>query len=147
MLERLAPNPGARPSKMRVGRGPGSGKGRYCGRGIKGQGTRSAGKPKGAGFEGGQMPLARRIPKRGFTNVFRKEVAIVNLADLAGFGEGATVDVDALVARGLVPKHHDAVKLLATGDAPRSVTVKVHRASAQAKAKIEAAGGTVELLG
>ncbi|MCA9509170.1 MAG: 50S ribosomal protein L15 [Myxococcota bacterium] len=146
MLERLAPNPGAKPSKMRVGRGPGSGKGRYCGRGIKGQGTRSAGRPKGAGFEGGQMPIARRIPKRGFTNSFRKEVAIVNLSDLAGFGEGATVDVDALVARGLVARRHDAVKLLGDGDAPRGLTVKVHRASAQAKTKIEAAGGAVELV-
>ena len=146
MLERLAPNPGAKPSKMRVGRGPGSGKGRYCGRGIKGQGTRSAGRPKGAGFEGGQMPIARRIPKRGFTNSFRKEVAIVNLSDLAGFGEGATVDVDALVARGLVARRHDAVKLLGDGDAPRGLRVKVHRASAQAKTKIEAAGGAVELV-
>lgn len=146
MLDRLAPNPGAKPDRTRKGRGPGSGKGRYCGRGIKGQGTRSAGRPKGAGFEGGQMPIHRRLPKRGFTNSFRRDVEIVNLSDLAGFGDGATVDVEALVARGLVARHHDAVKLLGNGDAPSRLTVKVHRASAQAKAKIEAAGGTVELV-
>ncbi len=146
MLDQLTPRPGSRRPRMRVGRGPGSGKGRYCGRGVKGQGTRSAGLPKGAYFEGGQMPLARRLPKRGFHNVFRKDVGIVNVRDLGAFGEGATVDVEALVARGLVHKGCDAVKLLAEGDAPKGVTVKVHRASAAARAKIEAAGGTLELL-
>jgi len=132
---------------MRVGRGPGSGKGRYCGRGVKGQGTRSAGRPKGPGFEGGQMPLARRVPKRGFHNLFRRRVEVVNLSDLARFGEGAIVDVEALVARGLVRKRHDAVKVLAEGEAPKGLTVRVHRISAGARTKIEAAGGTVELLG
>lgn len=146
MLDELTPRPGSRHRRMRVGRGPGSGKGRYCGRGVKGQGTRSAGQPKGAYFEGGQMPLTRRLPKRGFHNLFRKQVDIVNVRDLAHFGEGATVDVEALVARGLVHKGCDAVKLLAEGDALPGLTVKVHRASAAAKSKVEAAGGTVELL-
>ena len=147
MLDRLTPRGGSKHRRMRVGRGPGSGKGRYCGRGVKGQGTRSAGKPKGAGFEGGQMPLARRIPKRGFHNIFRKEVVVVNLAALSVFGEGATVDVEALVTKGLVRKRHDKVKLLGTGDAPKGLTVKVHRVSAGAQQKIEAAGGSVEVLG
>ena len=146
MLDQLTPRPGSKRLRMRVGRGPGSGKGRYCGRGVKGQGTRSAGRPKGAYFEGGQMPIARRLPKRGFHNVFRKDVGIVNVRDLSAFGEGATIDVETLVARGLVDKGCDAVKLLAEGDAPKGVTVKLHRASAAAKAKIEAAGGTLELL-
>ena len=147
MLDELTPNEGARRRRMRVGRGPGSGKGRYCGRGVKGQGTRSSGRPTGAYFEGGQMPITRRLPKRGFYNVFRKEVGIVNLRDLAGFGDGATVDIEALVARGLVHKRCDFVKVLADGDSPGSLTLKVHRASASARAKIEAAGGSVELLG
>lgn len=144
MLDQLSPNAGAKHRRMRVGRGPGSGKGRYCGRGVKGQGTRS--NIKGAYFEGGQMPLARRVPKRGFTSPFRKEVEIVNLSDLAGFGEGATIDIEALVASGLVRKRHDAVKVLGEGEAPKGITVKVSRISAQAKTKIEAAGGTVELV-
>ena len=93
------------------------------------------------------MPIARRLPKRGFFNVFRKEVEIVNVRDLAAFGEGATVDVEALVARGLVQKRCDFVKLLADGEAPSGLTIKVHRVSAAARAKIEAAGGAVELLG
>jgi large subunit ribosomal protein L15 len=147
MLDELTPRPGAKHRRMRVGRGPGSGKGRYCGRGVKGQGTRAAGRPKGAYFEGGQMPITRRLPKRGFHNPFRKEVGIINVRDLAAFGEGTTVDVDALVAHGLVHKGCDAVKLLAEGEAPKGITVRVHRASAAAKAKVEAAGGAVELLG
>ena len=93
------------------------------------------------------MPITRRLPKRGFHNVFRKDVAIVNVRELARFGEGATVDVDGLVAHGLVQKRCDAVKLLAEGEAPKGMTIKVHRASAAAKAKVEAAGGTVELIG
>ena len=145
MLERLQPNPGSTKPRMRKGRGTGS-KGRYCGRGVKGQGTRSQG--KGAGFEGGQMPLARRLPKRGFSNhPFRTRVEIVNLAALSVFGEGATVDVEALVARGLVRKQHDKVKILAEGEAPKGLTLKVHQVSAGARTKLEAAGGTVELIG
>ena len=96
MLDELTPRQGSKHRRMRVGRGPGSGKGRYCGRGVKGQGTRSAGKPKGAYFEGGQMPITRRLPKRGFHNMFRTDVAVLNVRDLARFGEGATVDIEAL---------------------------------------------------
>lgn len=147
MLDELTPRLGSKHRRMRVGRGPGSGKGRYCGRGVKGQGARSSGGVKGAYFEGGQMPITRRLPKRGFHNVFRKDVAIVNVRDLARFGEGATVDVEGLVVHGLVHKGCDAVKLLAEGEAPSGVTIQVHRASAAAKAKVEAAGGTVELIG
>ena len=132
-------------SKKRLGRGIGSSKGKTCGRGHKGQKSRSGVAIKS--FEGGQMPIARRLPKRGFHNLFRKVVAIVNVRDLAVFGEGSTVDVDALMARGLVRGRCDFVKLLADGDAPSGLTVKVHRVSAAARAKIESAGGAVELLG
>ena len=145
MLDRLEPHPGAQPTRKRFGRGPGSTRGRYCGRGIKGQGTRSKG--KGAGFEGGQMPLARRLPKRGFSHQpWAVRVEIVNVGALAVFGEGATVDVGALVARGLVRKAHDKVKVLGEGDAPKGLTLKVHRVSAGARQKIESAGGSVETL-
>jgi len=146
MLDRLSPNPGARRRRKRVGRGAGSGKGKTCGRGTKGQGHRSAGRPKGAGFEGGQMPLARRLPKRGFHNLFRKDVEIVNLADLARLGENAEVSVEALVAHGLVRGKGVAIKLLGEGEAPKGLSVKVHRVSASARKKVEEAGGSVELL-
>ena len=146
MLDELKPLPGARHRRKRVGRGPGSGKGRHCGRGVKGQGTRSAGRPTGAHFEGGQMPLARRLPKRGFTNISRKEVEIVNLVDLAELGEGAKVDLEVLARRGLIRGSGAPVKLLGQGDAPKGLTVQVHRVSAGARQKVEAAGGTVELI-
>ena len=146
MLDRLSPRSGARHRTKRVGRGPGSGIGRFCGRGVKGQGTRSRGKPTKLRFEGGQMPLTRRLPKRGFRPIHRKEVEIVNLADLAAFGEGATVDPQALRDRGLVGKIARLVKILGDGEAPKNLTLKVHRVSAAARTKIEAAGGSVELL-
>ena len=144
MLDRLSPRPGARHDKKRVGRGPGSGLGKTSGRGVKGQGKRSSGAPTKLRFEGGQMPMVRRLPKRGFRR--DREVAeVVNLADLAAFGEGATVDVAALRARGLIRGSGAPVKLLAEGDAPRNLVVRVDRASAAARAKVEAAGGTVEI--
>jgi large subunit ribosomal protein L15 len=144
MLDRLSPRPGARHDKKRVGRGPGSGLGKTSGRGVKGQGKRSSGAPTKLRFEGGQMPMVRRLPKRGFRR--DREVAeIVNLADLAAFGEGATVDAAALRARGLIRGSGAPVKLLAEGDAPRNLVVRVDRASAAARAKVEAAGGTVEI--
>jgi large subunit ribosomal protein L15 len=143
MLDRLSPRPGARHDKKRVGRGPGSGLGKTSGRGVKGQGKRSSGAPTKLRFEGGQMPMVRRLPKRGFRR--DKEVAeVVNLADLAGFAEGATVDAAALKARGLIRGRGGPVKLLAEGDAPRGLVVRVDRASAAARAKVEAAGGRVE---
>ena len=146
MLDGLKPGPGARRARKRVGRGPGSGKGRYCGRGIKGQGTRSAGREVPFHFEGGQMPLARRLPKRGFHNPFRVRVEEINLKSLTQFGEGATVDADALKSRGLI-RGTGVVKLLGEGEAPRNLTVRVQRVSAGARQKLEAAGGTVEIVG
>ncbi len=145
MLDQLKPNPGAKHRRKRVGRGPGSGVGRYCGRGVKGQGTRSGGKVR-ARFEGGQMPITMRLPKRGFTSRNRVGVEIVNLADLAKLEEGASVDAAALVARGLIRGSGAPVKLLGEGDAPKNLTIKLNRISAAARSKIEAAGGSVELV-
>jgi len=145
MLDRLSPKPGARRTRKRVGRGPGSGRGKTCGTGVKGQGTRSGGSTP-PWFEGGQMPLMQRVPKRGFTNVFRKEVEVVNVGALAAFGEGATIDADALVKRGLIRGTAGAVKLLGEGEAPKKLTIRLARVSAGARTKIEAAGGTVELV-
>jgi large subunit ribosomal protein L15 len=143
MLDRLSPRPGARQRPKRVGRGPGSGIGKTSGRGVKGQGKRSSGAPTKLRFEGGQMPMTRRLPKRGFRR--DKDVAeVVNVADLVGFAEGATVDAAALRARGLIRGRGAPVKLLAGGDAPQQLVVRVDRASAAARAKIEAAGGRVE---
>lgn len=146
MLDRLSPRPGARHRRKRVGRGPGSGKGKTCGTGVKGQGTRSGQKVK-PWFEGGQMPLQQRIPKRGFTNFFRKSTEIVNVGDLARFGDGARIDVDLLTRSGLVRGSGSAVKLLGDGESPRNLEVRLDRVSESARAKIEAAGGRVELLG
>ena len=146
MLERLGPAHGARRPKKRVGRGPGSGHGKTSTRGVKGQGKRSAGRETPAWFEGGQMPLARRVPKRGFTNLTRTECEIVNVGRLAPLGDGATVDREALVRAGLVRGSGAPVKLLAEGEPPRNLTVRVQRASASARQKIEAAGGRVEIV-
>jgi large subunit ribosomal protein L15 len=145
-LDRLSPRPGAKRSKKRAGRGPGSGRGKTAGTGVKGQGTRSGQKIK-PWFEGGQMPLTQRVPKRGFTNNFRKQVEIVNVSELARLGDGATVDVETLTARGLIRGSGMPVKLLGDGEAPKNLDVKLHKVSASAKAKIEAAGGKVELIG
>jgi len=136
---------GASKNKKRLGRGSGSGHGKTSGRGHKGQRARSGGRGK-TGFEGGQMPLQRRLPKRGFTNIFRKEYAIVNLSDLEQFGAGSTVDVLALLEAGLIKKVHAGVKLLADGDIKKSLTLKVHKFSQAAKDKVEAAGGKIEVV-
>jgi large subunit ribosomal protein L15 len=146
MLERLTRIPGSRHRPKRVGRGPGSGIGRYCGRGIKGQGTRSRGRPVKLRFEGGQMPLTQRLPKRGFRSRSRRRVEIVNLSDLTRFEAGATIDGEALVAKGLIKKATAWVKILGEGDAPEKLSLKVNRISAGARQKVEAAGGSVELL-
>ena len=147
MLDRLSPRSGSRKPAKRVGRGPGSGIGKTAGRGIKGQGKRSPGRETPFHFEGGQMPLARRVPKRGFHNLFRKSYRIVNVGSLGAFGDGGSVDPETLEARGLIKHGKDGVKLLAEGDAPKNLTVKVHKVSAAARKKIEDAGGSVELLG
>jgi large subunit ribosomal protein L15 len=147
MLDRLKPRRGARHSVKRVGRGPGSGCGKTAGRGEKGQGKRSPGRETPFHFEGGQMPLARRLPKRGFHNKFRTAYRTVNVGSLAVFGEGASVDPETLEARGLIKHGRAGVKLLGEGDAPTGLNVRVHKASVSARKKIEEAGGTLEILG
>ena len=145
MLDRLSPRPGAKHSRRRVGRGPGSGIGKTAGTGVKGQGTRSGNKIK-PWFEGGQMPLTQRVPKKGFKNPFRKDVEIVNVGELARLGDGATVDKEALVNSGLIRGSGAAIKLLGEGEAPKNLTIKLHRVSAGARTKVESAGGSVELI-
>ena len=142
-LSNLKPKKGARHAKKRVGRGPGSGHGKTSGRGEKGQKSRS-GFSRTLGFEGGQMPLHRRLPKRGFTNIFKKEYAVVNLADLERFDNGATVDEAALRKAGLVKGQNDGVKVLGNGKLSKKLTVSATKFSAAAKQAIEAAGGSVQ---
>ena len=144
-LHELSPPEGARRSSKRLGRGPGSGRGKTAGRGSKGQKSRSGGGVR-PGYEGGQMPLQRRLPKRGFTNVFKKQYAIVNIRDLKLFEKGAVIDEEALVKAGLIKGKHDGVKLLGHGAVDCALTVKVHRCSKSAQAHIEAAGGQVEFV-
>ena len=142
-LSNLKPKKGARHAKKRVGRGPGSGHGKTAGRGEKGQKSRS-GFSRQPGFEGGQMPLHRRLPKRGFTNIFKKEYAVVNLADLERFDNGATVDETALRQAGLVKGQNDGIKVLGNGKLSKKLTVSATKFSATAKQAIEAAGGSVQ---
>ncbi len=142
-LEELKPKEGAKKNAKRVGRGPGSGLGKTSGKGHKGQKARSGG-VKGPGFEGGQMPLQRRLPKRGFTNIFRKEYAVVNLADLEKIGGSDPITPEVLVSRKLVRKLGDGVKILGTGELKAKLVVRAHKFSKSAKEKIEAAGGTAE---
>jgi len=140
----LSPLKGSRRSKKRVGRGPGSGHGKTSCRGHKGQKSRSGGSIA-PGFEGGQMPLQRRLPKRGFTNIFKKEYALVNIKDLSGFAPNSTLDIEALENAGLVRKAKDGVKLLGDGEISHPLVIKVHKASKTAREKIEAAGGKVDV--
>ena len=144
-LEDLAPAPGAKKTRKRVGRGSGSGLGKTAGKGAKGQKARSGGGTP-PWFEGGQMPLQRRIPKRGFTNIFKKIYTIINLRDLEQFAAGSEIGPEQLRQTGLVKKVRDGIKLLAQGDIAKALTVRVHEASVAAKSKIEAAGGRVELI-
>jgi len=142
-LEGLQPQSGARKKKWRVGRGPGSGNGKTAGAGNKGQLSRS-GFVHQRGFEGGQMPLHRRVPKRGFKNLFKKRFVTVNLDQMAGFkGE---VSPENLLATGVIKRLHEGLVVLGRGEAPAGLKVKAHRFSAEAKKKIEAAGGSVEVL-
>lgn len=143
-LHELSPAVGSTKERKRIGRGAGSGQGKTAGKGHKGQKAR-AGRGIRPGFEGGQMPLQRRLPKRGFNNIFRKEIAIVNVADIdAAFDNGAVVTIDALIEKGLVKKELDGVKVLGHGEMSKSLTVQVNAYSASAKEKIEAAGGKAE---
>ena len=145
-LDQLHPAPGAKKGPKRVGRGPGSGRGKTAGKGHKGQKARAGG-GKGAGFEGGQMPFFRRVPKRGFTPRERRVYAVVNLSGLEPFPAGSVVDPDRLAEAGLIKKaERGRVKLLGDGELGRALSVKVHAVSASAKQKIEAAGGVVEVL-
>ena len=145
-LHELSPAPGSTSERKRIGRGPASGQGKTAGKGHKGQKAR-AGRGMRAGFEGGQMPLQRRIPKRGFVNIFAKEIAIVNLSALEEkFADGAVVDVEALIEAGLVKKALDGVKVLGNGEISKKLTVKANAFSESAKAKIEAAGGKAEVI-
>ena len=146
MLDRLKPNPGSKHARKRLGRGPGSGRGKTATHGVKGQGKRGTGHAVRPGFEGGQMPLNMRLPKKGFTNIFRKDVEIVNLDALSAFGDGATVDIPALASRGLIRGKGALVKVLGNGEAPKNLSVKVNRISSGARQKVEAAGGSVELV-
>jgi large subunit ribosomal protein L15 len=143
-LNKLSPAEGSRTSRKRLGRGPGSGLGKTSGRGHKGQGSRSGGSIR-PGYEGGQMPIHRRLPKRGFTNIFKKIVAVVNISDLQPFESGAMVDEAAFRAAGIVKGKFDQIKLLAKGDIDYPITVKVDAASQKAIEKIAAAGGKVEV--
>jgi large subunit ribosomal protein L15 len=145
-LHDLHPAPGAKKSRKRIGRGPGSGTGKTAGKGHKGQKSRS-GYSRRYGFEGGQMPLVRRIPKRGFCNIFRVEFQVVNLRDLERlFADGDTVTVEMLVERGLVRGGKRLVKVLGDGELSKKLSVQVHKFSASARAGIENAGGSCEVV-
>ena len=145
MLDQLGPNPGARRPRKRVGRGVGSGWGKTSGRGTKGYGARSGSKRR-SWFEGGQMPLGRRVPKRGFTNIFREPGQVVNVKELGRFDAGSEVDAEALSSAGLVPRGDRPVKILAEGEISVAVKLRVHAISGPARQKVEAAGGSVELI-
>jgi len=144
-LHELKPAEGSTKDRKRIGRGVGSGWGKTAGRGNKGHNARSGGGVR-PGFEGGQMPLHRRLPKRGFTNIFKKVMAVVNVSDLSRFEPGAVVDAASLIRTGLVKGRMDGIKLLGQGDIDIALTVKIDAISRSAKAKIEAAGGTVEVI-
>ena len=143
-IHELSPAPGSNREVKRIGRGHGSGNGKTAGKGHKGQKAR-AGRGMRPGFEGGQMPLQRRVPKRGFHNIFRKELVGLNVSALNVFEEGAVVDMAALKDRGLVSKAPNGVKILGNGDLSKKLTVKAAAFSGAAKEKIEAAGGKAEV--
>jgi large subunit ribosomal protein L15 len=144
MLSQLTPSPGSRKGPRRLGRGTGSGHGKTCGKGHKGQRSRSGAKIRPA-FEGGQMPLNRRLPKRGFTNPFRKEIAVLNLDLLERLaGESNAVDVERWIQEGIIKKARDGVKVLGRGELSRPLEVRAHFFSNSAKQKISAAGGRTE---
>jgi large subunit ribosomal protein L15 len=144
-LSQLRPPAGQKQKKQRIGQGMGSGRGKYSGRGAKGAKSIS-GYSRMRGFEGGQMPLHRRLPKRGFTNIFRKEYAIVNLGRLEAL-EGASFDPGSLLELGVIKKLNHGLKILGTGELTRAITVKAHLFSKSALEKIQKAGGTAEVIG
>jgi len=144
-LNELSPPKGSKRSRKRLGRGSGSGTGKTSGKGHKGQNARSGGGVR-PGFEGGQMPIQRRLPKVGFTNIFKKKLAIVNIRDLSKFESGSVVDEAALIRSGIIRGRRDGIKLLSQGDIAFPLTLKVNGASRIAKEKIEKAGGKVEVI-
>jgi large subunit ribosomal protein L15 len=144
-LDELKPAPGSNKKRKRVGRGDGSGHGKTSGRGHKGQGARSGGNVQ-PGFEGGQMPLQRRLPKRGFHNINRVEMTVVNLGQLEALLDGTEATPETLVAQGLVNGKNRRIKILGEGSLSKALTVRAHGFSAKAKEKIEAAGGKAELI-
>ncbi len=144
-LHELSPAAGSVSEVKRKGRGPGSGNGKTAGKGHKGQNARSGGGVR-IGFEGGQMPITRRLPKRGFNNIFAKKYAIVNISALNAFDDGATVGIEELLSKKLVRKAEDGLRVLGSGEISKKLTVKANAFSETAKAKIEAAGGKVEVV-
>ena len=144
-LHELSPAEGSKKEAKRIGRGHGSGQGKTAGKGHKGQKAR-AGKGMRVGFEGGQMPLQRRIPKRGFNNIFRNKVVAINVGTLNKFEDGAVVDIAALTEKGIVKNSFDSVKILSNGTITKKLTVKANAFSKGAVAKIEAAGGKTEVI-
>ena len=144
-LNELSPARGSRKVPRRLGRGVGSGRGKTAGRGTKGYNSRSGGGVR-PGYEGGQMPLHRRLPKRGFANIFGKSIAVINIRDLARFDKGSVVDEVALVEAGLVKGKRDGIKLLGQGEIKHSLDVKVNLISKSAREKVESAGGKVEVI-
>ena len=143
-LNELLPPEGSRGTRKRVGRGVGSGQGKTAGRGTKGHNSRSGGGVR-PGFEGGQMPLHRRLPKRGFTNIFKKKIAVINIRDLERFESGSIVDEATLIRAGLVKGRRDGIKLLGQGEINIPLTIKVNGVSKNAREKIIAAGGNIEV--
>jgi len=143
-LNELLPPDGSRGTRKRVGRGVGSGKGKTAGRGTKGHKSRSGGGVR-PGFEGGQMPIHRRLPKGGFTNIFKKKIAVINIRDLAMFESGSIVDEAALIRVGLVKGRRDGIKLLGQGEIKIPLTIMVNEVSKNAREKIITAGGNIEV--
>ena len=144
-LHELSPAPGSTKEAFRKGRGAGSGNGKTAGKGHKGQKARSGGGVR-PGFEGGQMPLSRRLPKRGFTNIFAKEYATVNVSELNGFEDGAEVTVELLKEKRIIRKTYDGLKVLGNGEITKKLTVKAAKFTQTAAEKITAAGGTAEVI-
>jgi large subunit ribosomal protein L15 len=144
-LNDLTAAPNSRKAVKRIGRGTGSGQGKTAGKGHKGQKARSGGNVR-PGFEGGQMPLQRRVPKRGFVNIFAKNIKSINVRDLEKFDDGTVVDAEKLIEAGIVKNRFDGIKILGNGDLTKKLTVKVNAYSSSAKQKIETAGGKAEVI-
>lgn len=144
-LQELSPAPGAKKAPKRLGRGTGSGIGKTSARGQKGQKSRSGGGVR-PGFEGGQMPLSRRLPKRGFTNIFAKEYAAINVSTLNSFEDGAVIDANALIEAGTIKKELCGIKILGNGEISKKLTVKAAKFTKTAEEKIKAAGGSIEVV-